>query len=206
MPIHTGMVEDLSASVRDLCADAEQRLLGVVARQLADGHEAPGWATAKLAAVQPMRRAAPRSPSSTRLPPRHSLKHLNCKHSTSSYLPGVTRAPAEHSEVPGGYEASPGQRAIERNVRKWKNRSAASTSPEGRCAAEARCGSGRSGSASTSTCTPTPSADANASSSAPETCPRTAAPPDVPEHRTARGATRSRRRASAWAMIAPCPR
>lgn len=35
------MVEDLSAGVRDLYADAEHRLLGIVARQFADGFEAP---------------------------------------------------------------------------------------------------------------------------------------------------------------------
>ncbi|MEV0438953.1 phage minor capsid protein [Streptomyces spectabilis] len=58
MPIHPGMAEDLSASVRDLYADAELRLLEMIARQLADGFDAPGWAVAKLAAVQPLRRAA----------------------------------------------------------------------------------------------------------------------------------------------------
>lgn len=58
MPIHPGMVEDLSAGVLALYSDAEQRLLGIVARQLADGLEAPGWATAKLADVQALRRAA----------------------------------------------------------------------------------------------------------------------------------------------------
>ncbi|WAU09944.1 phage minor capsid protein [Streptomyces nigrescens] len=58
MPIHPGMVEDLSAGVRDLYADAEQRLLGVVARQLADGFEAPGWATNKLRDIQALRRGA----------------------------------------------------------------------------------------------------------------------------------------------------
>ncbi|MFD9863478.1 phage minor capsid protein [Streptomyces alboflavus] len=58
MPIHPGMAEDLSAGVRDLYADAELRLLEIMARQLADGFDAPGWAVAKLAAVQPLRRAA----------------------------------------------------------------------------------------------------------------------------------------------------
>ncbi|MDT0423528.1 phage minor capsid protein [Streptomyces evansiae] len=58
MPIHPGMVEDLSAGVRDLYADAEQRLLGIVARQLADGFEAPGWATNKLRDIQALRRGA----------------------------------------------------------------------------------------------------------------------------------------------------
>ncbi|MFJ7902382.1 phage minor capsid protein [Streptomyces sp. NPDC096198] len=52
------MVEDLSAGVRDLYDDAEQRLLGIVARQLADGFDAPGWAVSKLRDVQPLRRAA----------------------------------------------------------------------------------------------------------------------------------------------------
>ncbi|MEU2746665.1 phage minor capsid protein [Streptomyces collinus] len=58
MPIHPGLAEDLSAGVRDLYADAELRLLEIMARQLADGFDAPGWAAAKLAAVQPLRRAA----------------------------------------------------------------------------------------------------------------------------------------------------
>ncbi|MFD9879985.1 phage minor capsid protein [Streptomyces alboflavus] len=52
------MAEDLSAGVRDLYADSELRLLEIMARQLADGFDAPGWAVAKLAAVQPLRRAA----------------------------------------------------------------------------------------------------------------------------------------------------
>lgn len=58
MPIHPGMVEDLSAGVRDLYADAEQRLLGIVARQRADGFEAPGWAMNKLRDIQALRRGA----------------------------------------------------------------------------------------------------------------------------------------------------
>lgn len=58
MPIHPGMVEDLSAGTYRLYADAEDRLLQLCARQLADGFEAPGWAQRKLAAIQPLRRAA----------------------------------------------------------------------------------------------------------------------------------------------------
>lgn len=69
---------------------------------------------------------------------RHGLQHPNCRHSTSAYLPGVTRAPVEHSEDPAGYEASQRQRAIERAIRKWKNRSAAAMTPEAKRAAEAR--------------------------------------------------------------------
>ncbi|MFH8530467.1 phage minor capsid protein [Streptomyces tendae] len=58
MPIHPGMVEDLAASTRDLYAGAEERLLGIIARQLAQGLDAPGWAEKKLAAIQTLRRAS----------------------------------------------------------------------------------------------------------------------------------------------------
>lgn len=58
MPVAPDLVEDLSARTYDLYADAEERLLGIVARQLAAGYEAPGWAQRKLAAIQPLRRAA----------------------------------------------------------------------------------------------------------------------------------------------------
>ncbi|MFE9099032.1 phage minor capsid protein [Streptomyces sp. NPDC007264] len=52
------MVEDLASTTRDLYAGAEERLLGIIARQLAAGLEAPGWVEAKLAAVQQVRRAS----------------------------------------------------------------------------------------------------------------------------------------------------
>ncbi|KUF19910.1 phage capsid protein [Streptomyces silvensis] len=52
------MVEDLAATTRDTYAAAEERLLGIIARQLAQGLDAPGWVEAKLAAVQQLRRAA----------------------------------------------------------------------------------------------------------------------------------------------------
>ncbi|MFI5993157.1 phage minor capsid protein [Streptomyces sp. NPDC051362] len=52
------MVEDLAAGTRDLYAAAEERLLGIIARQLAEGLDAPGWAERKLSAVQAMRRAS----------------------------------------------------------------------------------------------------------------------------------------------------
>ncbi|MEU8721504.1 phage minor capsid protein [Streptomyces antimycoticus] len=58
MPIHPGMVEPLADRTRDLYADAELCLLRIIARQLADGLEAPGWAERKLAAVQALRRSA----------------------------------------------------------------------------------------------------------------------------------------------------
>ncbi|MGI5350217.1 phage minor capsid protein [Streptomyces sp. CA-250714] len=58
MPIHPGMVEDLAAGTRDLYAGAEERLLGIIARQLAAGLDAPGWAERKLAAIAQLRRAS----------------------------------------------------------------------------------------------------------------------------------------------------
>ncbi|WP_345942354.1 phage minor capsid protein [Streptomyces sp. SID2888] len=58
MAIHPGMVEDLAARTRVLYADAEERLLGIIARQLAQGLDAPGWAEQKLAAIQTVRRAS----------------------------------------------------------------------------------------------------------------------------------------------------
>ncbi|MFD7647868.1 phage minor capsid protein [Streptomyces albidoflavus] len=52
------MVEELAATTRDRYAEAEERLLGIIARQLAAGLEAPGWVEGKLAAVQQVRRAS----------------------------------------------------------------------------------------------------------------------------------------------------
>ena len=58
MPIDPGMVDYLAVRTRDLYEDAELRLLGIIARQLADGLDAPGWAERKLSAVQSLRRAS----------------------------------------------------------------------------------------------------------------------------------------------------
>ncbi|WKU45978.1 phage capsid protein [Streptomyces sp. VNUA116] len=69
---------------------------------------------------------------------RAGLQHPNCRHSLSAYLPGVTRAPVEHSTDPAGYAASQRQRAIERNIRRWKNRAAGAVDPDARRAAEAK--------------------------------------------------------------------
>ncbi|WP_331757307.1 phage minor capsid protein [Streptomyces albidoflavus] len=65
------------------------------------------------------------------------LQHPNCRHSVSSYTPGITRTEDAASD-PAGYEAGQRQRAIERNIRKHKNRAAAATTPEGKRAAEAK--------------------------------------------------------------------
>lgn len=58
VPIHPGMVEPLADRTRGLYAEAEARLLGIIARQLAAGLDAPGWVERKLAAVQQLRRAS----------------------------------------------------------------------------------------------------------------------------------------------------
>ncbi|MEU6669184.1 phage minor capsid protein [Streptomyces sp. NPDC046727] len=68
----------------------------------------------------------------------HGFQHPNCRHSLSAYLPGVTRAPVEASEDPDGYEATQKQRAIERGIRKWKNRTASAVTPEANRSAEAK--------------------------------------------------------------------
>ncbi|WP_439675993.1 phage minor capsid protein [Embleya sp. MST-111070] len=58
MPVDPSMVDHLSIGTRDLYADAETRLLGMIARQLAAGMEGPGWAQQKLVDVQQLRRAS----------------------------------------------------------------------------------------------------------------------------------------------------
>jgi hypothetical protein len=58
MPIHPGMVEELAEGTLSPYREAQDRLLGIIARQLADGLDAPGWVERKFAAVQAVRRAA----------------------------------------------------------------------------------------------------------------------------------------------------
>lgn len=65
------------------------------------------------------------------------LQHPNCRHSVSSYTPGITRAQDPEPD-PAGYEAGQRQRAIERNIRRYKQRAAAAVTPEGKRAAEAK--------------------------------------------------------------------
>ncbi|WP_320069613.1 phage minor capsid protein [Micromonospora sp. RTGN7] len=52
------------------------------------------------------------------------LQHPNCTHSLRSYLPGATKRPVRPTANPRGYEAKEKQRAIERGIRKWKEREA----------------------------------------------------------------------------------
>ncbi|MGW1405030.1 phage minor capsid protein [Streptomyces sp. NPDC002403] len=69
---------------------------------------------------------------------RAGLQHPNCRHSVAAYTPGITRPPAHGGSDPEGYEAGQRQRAIERAIRKYKNRSAAATTPEAARAANAK--------------------------------------------------------------------
>lgn len=66
------------------------------------------------------------------------LLHPNCRHSLSAYLPGVTRFPMRELADPDGDVARQRQRAIERNIRKHKERSAAALTPEAKQQADAR--------------------------------------------------------------------
>ncbi|MEV6800525.1 phage minor capsid protein [Micromonospora rifamycinica] len=50
------------------------------------------------------------------------FQHPNCRHSVSAYLPGVTRHPTRPTADPQGDEARQRQRAIERAIRRWKER------------------------------------------------------------------------------------
>ncbi|OAR22373.1 phage capsid protein [Streptomyces sp. ERV7] len=68
---------------------------------------------------------------------RAGLQHPNCRHSVSSYTPGITRTEAAESD-PAGYEAGQRQREIERNIRKHKKREAAAVTPEAQQAARAK--------------------------------------------------------------------
>ncbi|MGW3711355.1 phage minor capsid protein [Streptomyces albogriseolus] len=52
------MVEPLAERTRDLYGQAEERLLGIIARSLAADLDAPSWAERKLASVQALRRAS----------------------------------------------------------------------------------------------------------------------------------------------------
>ncbi|QLF83191.1 capsid maturation protease [Streptomyces phage AxeJC] len=69
---------------------------------------------------------------------RAGLQHPNCRHSISAYTPGITRPPEHGGSDPEGYEAGQRQRAIERHIRRWKNRAAAATTPEAQRAANAK--------------------------------------------------------------------
>jgi minor capsid protein 2/ADP-ribosyltransferase exoenzyme len=65
------------------------------------------------------------------------LMHPNCRHSTSAYLPGVTKQPTNTAD-PEGDKARQRQREIERNIRRYKDRAETALTPEAKKQAEAR--------------------------------------------------------------------
>lgn len=65
------------------------------------------------------------------------LFHPQCTHSTSLFLPGVTKVDNATSD-PDGYEAKQRQRAIERHIRRWKLRSAGAIDPVAKKKADAK--------------------------------------------------------------------
>ncbi|MFD9146214.1 phage minor capsid protein [Streptomyces diastaticus] len=65
------------------------------------------------------------------------LQHPNCRHSVSSYTPGITPADTANPD-PEGYEAGQRQRAIERKIRQYKARAAATNDPERKRVANAK--------------------------------------------------------------------
>ena len=65
------------------------------------------------------------------------LMHPSCRHTVSAYLPGVSRIPKEQPSR-GTYEQSQKQRYLERQVRKWKRRSAAAMDDTARKSANAK--------------------------------------------------------------------
>jgi hypothetical protein len=53
---------------------------------------------------------------------------IDCRHSLSAYIPGVTKAPT-HTADPEGDKARQRQRQIEREIRRWKLRAEAAIDP-----------------------------------------------------------------------------
>lgn len=66
------------------------------------------------------------------------LFHPNCTHSARSFLPGATRRPPRPTANPDGYKAKERQRAIERQIRKWKEREIAALDPDAAAVARAK--------------------------------------------------------------------
>lgn len=60
------------------------------------------------------------------------LLHPNCRHTISTYFPGITKLPEipDKDKAIGTYNAEQQQRALERKIRKWKRKAEGSLSPE----------------------------------------------------------------------------
>lgn len=65
------------------------------------------------------------------------LLHNNCRHDLRPYIPGLTK-PMRHTADPKGDRNRQRQRAIERNIRKYKRREAAAITDDGRKAASGK--------------------------------------------------------------------
>ncbi|MER8158156.1 phage minor capsid protein [Streptomyces sp. NPDC094472] len=113
-----------------LCRPWERKILartgapGAREVRVQHGTEDGRTVTVRLAGSLPEARAA-------------GLLHPNCRHSISAYLPGVSRVPEQQTSR-GTYEDTQKQRYLERQVRKWKRRAAASLDGDGRRAANAK--------------------------------------------------------------------
>ncbi|MEU7590686.1 phage minor capsid protein [Micromonospora sp. NPDC049230] len=66
------------------------------------------------------------------------LQHPNCTHALRAYLPGATKIPTGDLSNPKGYEAQVKQRAIERHIRRWKERELGALDDVGKATAAAR--------------------------------------------------------------------
>ncbi|ROO51067.1 minor capsid protein 2 [Micromonospora sp. Llam0] len=113
-----------------LCRPHENRIYSISGstprgRQELPSMVGPGTVTVDVAGTLTEARAA-------------GLFHPNCTHSARSFLPGATRIPAGDTSNPQGYEAKDRQRAIERNIRRWKEREQAALTPEAKTAARAK--------------------------------------------------------------------
>lgn len=60
------------------------------------------------------------------------LLHPNCRHTISTYFPGITKLPEAPDvyKAVGTYKAEQRQRELERKIRKWKRKAEGSLSPE----------------------------------------------------------------------------
>ncbi|MDP9799354.1 hypothetical protein J2S43_007866 [Catenuloplanes nepalensis] len=71
---------------------------------------------------------------------RRGFQHPNCRHSVRAYLPGATRLPTGPTGDPDGDVARQRQRAIERQIRKWKERQQGALDPAAVKASGAKVG------------------------------------------------------------------
>lgn len=66
------------------------------------------------------------------------LFHPNCRHSVSAYIPGLSKLPEKPTADPEGNKARVRQRALERRIRRQKERAEAALTPQAKKAANVR--------------------------------------------------------------------